>query len=265
MKKLFLSLVLIVLLAVGGGVYYVLTNLNYLVETAIEKYGSEALKTSVQVASVDIRLTEAQSAINGLTISNPAGFDSIPAFSMDNIALGVNIKEAGQDQIGIDFIRIHGPEVYFEINAAKKANLNVLKENLLASSGSATSAEDNSQSQGDKQQPILHIKEFVFAEAKLKAKVVPLDNKDYALTLPNLVLRNLKGTPQQISQQVLQQLIDHAKTEVKRKGIDAELDKAKRKVKQKVEQEKAKLKSKADEKLEQEKQKVEDKLKGLFK
>ena len=52
MKKIILGLVLLIIFAIAGGVYYVLTNLDSMVEQAIEKYGSEATQTAVLVDSV---------------------------------------------------------------------------------------------------------------------------------------------------------------------------------------------------------------------
>ena len=42
MKKFILGLVVVVILVVGGVVFYGLSNLDALVKAAIEKYGSEA-------------------------------------------------------------------------------------------------------------------------------------------------------------------------------------------------------------------------------
>ena len=73
MKKVILGLVLVIILAIVGGVYYVLTNLDALVEAAIEKHGSEATQTAVRVDSVKIDLSNGAGAISGLTIANPTG------------------------------------------------------------------------------------------------------------------------------------------------------------------------------------------------
>ena len=85
MKKVILGLMLIIVIAIAGSVYYLLTNLDALVEAAIEKYGSEATQTSVLVDSVKINLTDGAAGITGLTIGNPAGYDLPNAFSLAEI------------------------------------------------------------------------------------------------------------------------------------------------------------------------------------
>jgi hypothetical protein len=68
-----------------------------------------------------------------------------------------------------------------------------------------------------------------------------------------------------LSREILQRLIDTARDEIKKKGIDAEVEKLKAEARQKIESEKTRIKQEADSKLETEKQKAEDKLKSLIK
>ena len=50
MKKAILAVLVILVLAVAGGVYYITSNLDHLVKAAIEKYGSQATHTAVKVS-----------------------------------------------------------------------------------------------------------------------------------------------------------------------------------------------------------------------
>jgi hypothetical protein len=81
---------------------------------------------------------------------------------------------------------------------------------------------------------------------------------------PALVLTDLSGTPEQISRQVLDRLIDHARQEIKKQGLDQELDELKAKAQQRIDEERAKLEQQADERIDDEKQKAQDKLKNLL-
>ncbi len=80
MKKVILGLILIIVMVIAGSVYYLFTNLDALIEAAIEKYGSEATQTSLLVDSVKTDLTNGAASITGLTIGNPKGFDLPDAF-----------------------------------------------------------------------------------------------------------------------------------------------------------------------------------------
>jgi len=73
LKKILISLgVLVVLL--GGGVFYLLSNLDEIVRTAIEDYGSEAVGSQVSVGAVEISLREGSASIFNFSIANPPGF-----------------------------------------------------------------------------------------------------------------------------------------------------------------------------------------------
>jgi len=270
MKKVILGLALVIVLALAVGVYYVLTNLDAIVEAAIEKYGSEATQTAVRVDSVRIKLKEGSGAINGLTVANPEGFALSHAFSLGKIKTGINLKSLQEEPYIIDEITVIAPQVFVEINADKKNNLNELKKKL--SVGKAPDKTSDKPKKDADKAPRLIIKRILFTDGNIKAKVVPLNNKEYDLKLPTLNMRNLGGkkgaTPTELATEIIDRLIDEAKKQIKEKGIDAELDKlkarAKAKVDAEVEKEKAKLKEKADTKLDEEKQKAEDKLKGLL-
>jgi len=63
---------------------------------------------------------------------------------------------------------------------------------------------------------------------------------------------------------VLDKLIDHAKKEIQKQGLDKELAELKAKAQQRIDEEKAKLEQQADDRIETEKQKTQDKLKNLL-
>ena len=266
MKKVILGLVLVVILAVAAGIYYVLTNLDSLVKAAIEKYGSQATQTAVRVDKVHIDLADGAGAIYGLSVANPAGFTKLPAFSMGEVGTRINIKSLTEEPYIIEEIIVRAPQVFVEINADKQINLNALKKNLTAGAPAGKPAE--TAESGSKAAPRLIIRQIVFADGRIDAKVVPLDNKEYKLKLPNLNMRNLGGnngaTPQQLAKEIISRLSDQALAEIKKQGIDAEVDKLKAKAKEKVDAEKTKLKDKADSKVEDEKQKLDEKLKNLL-
>jgi len=269
MKKIILGLVLLITIAIAGGVYYVLTNLDSLVEAAIEKYGSEATQTSVLVDSVKINLADGAAGISGLTIANPAGYDLPYAFSLGEIRAGIDLQSLQQEPYIINEITVLAPQVFVEINEDKKTNLNELKKNLVA--GSAPAVQDKKSqpaAEGDTKEPRLIIRRITFADGNIQAKVAALDNKEYQLKLPGLDMTDLGGkkgaTATELASEILKRLTDRASDIVKKDIIDAELNKLKAKAQEKIDEEKAKLEKKADSKLEEQKDSAKDKLKGLF-
>lgn len=270
MKKVILGLVLLIIFAIAGGVYYVLTNLDSLVEAAIEKHGSEATQTAVRVNSVKIDLSNGAGAISGLTIANPKGFALPYAFSLGEIRTAIDLQSLKEEPYIIDEITILAPQVFVEINEGNKTNLNELKNNLASGSSSSPSTEKKQQpaSESSAQEPRLIIRSVTFADGSIQAKVAALQNKEYQLKLPGLDMKNLGGskgaTGSELASEILKRLTDRASEVVQKEIIDAELNKLKEKAEARVDEEKEKLKAQADVRKEEEKQKAEDKLKNLF-
>jgi len=266
MKKTIFVIIILLLIVIAGAVFYVLNNLDALVEAAIEEYGSDAVKTSVQVEEVEIRLTEGAATINGLSIANPDGFSLPQAFVLGEITLDINLEKTHQELIAIDAVNVAAAQVFYEIDEEGNGSLNMLKDNLGMGAGTSTGTSvDDKPSKDSAGTPIrLDISRFEFKDTSLHAKVVPLKDKTYDLMLPALVLTDLSGTPEQISRQVLDKLIDHAKKEIQKQGLDKELAELKAKAQQRVDEEKEKLEQQADDRVEQEKQKAQDKLNNLL-
>ena len=269
MKKVIVGLVLIITIAISVGVYYVLTNLDSLVEAAIEKYGSEATQTSVLVDSVKINLADGAAGIKGLTIGNPDGYAQPYAFSLGEIRVGIDLQSLQEEPYIINEITVLAPQVFVEINEANKTNLNELKKNL--ASGSTAVAQDEktkAATDGSAKEPRLIIRRVTFADGNIQARVAALDNKELQIKLPGLDMTNLGGskgaTATELASEILNRLTDRAIEVVKKDIIDAELNKLKAKAQKKIDEEKAKLEEKADSKLDEQKEKAKDKLKGLF-
>ncbi len=266
MKKIIFAIIVIIVIAIAGAIFYVLSNLDAIVKATIEEFGSEVVKTSVQVEEVEVRLTEGVAAISGLTVANPEGFSLPQAFSLGEILVDINLEKTSKELIAIDAVHIVAPQVFYEINAGRNGSLNMLKDNLgVSDSASAGTSAGSEPAEGSASAPLrLDIARFEFKDASLHAKVVPLKDETYDLKLPVLVLTDLKGTPEQLSRQVLDRLIDHARKEIQRQGLDKELAEIKAKAQQRIDEEKAKLEQKADDRVEEEKQQAQDKLKNLL-
>lgn len=265
MKKFILSLALVIILAIAALMFYIFTNLDALVKAGIEKYGSEATQTDVRVEQVKIDLIEGAGAINGLTIANPQGFSMPYAFSLGEVSTKIDLDSLKEEPYIIDEITVRAPQVFVEINADKKTNLNELTKNLTA--GAPKAKTEAAAKDAGAVGPRMIIRRVIFADGNIEARVVPL-NKNYRLKLPTLNMSNLGGSngavPGELAREIINRLTDQAREQIKKKGIDQELDKLKTEARTKVDEEKAKLKEKTDTKLEEKKQEAKDKLKDLF-
>lgn len=269
MKKVIIGVVLIIIVAIGGGVFYVLNNLDSLVKAAIETYGSQATQTAVRVDKVKINLADGAGAISGLTIANSSGFSMPYAFSLGEIRTGIDLQSLQQEPYIINEITVLAPQVFVEINKDNKTNLNELKNNLM--SGATTQGGSKTEAPAEKTkaaEPRLIIRRITFAEGTIQARAAALDNKEYQLKLPSLDMSNLGGTKgataTELATEILKRLTDRATAEVKTKIIDAELDKLKAKANARIDEEKAKLEQMTDEQKQEQIDKAKNKLNDLF-
>ena len=95
-------LLLVLVILVGVGVYY----LGSGVKKAVETLGPQYTQTPVQLGSVDISLWSGSGSLKNLVVGNPAGFDTANAFSLGEIALVVDTKTITGDPILINSLRI---------------------------------------------------------------------------------------------------------------------------------------------------------------
>jgi tRNA(Phe) wybutosine-synthesizing methylase Tyw3 len=269
MKKTILSIILLAIIGITAGVYYVYSNIDILVKTAIETYGSEATQTAVGVDQVKIDLTNGAAEFSGLSIANPKGFDFPNVFLMGEIRAGVDLKSLQEEPYVINEITVFAPQVFVEVNEENKNNLNELKDRLMSGTSSSSKSEqsgstDKSSSPG----PRLIVRRVTFADGSIQARIAALENKEFILKLPSLDMKNLGGsqgaTGEELAREIIQRLTDHAIKEVKSKIIDKELAKLKASAQDKVDEEEAKLKAQVDEVKQEQKQKAEDKLKNLL-
>jgi hypothetical protein len=185
-KKIIIIIGLTLILAIGGAAVYVLTNLNAIVEAAIEKYGSQATKTTVRVSSVQITLGSGEGEVKGLKVANPSGFPSPSIMTLDDISVRIAAKSVTSTPIVIENILISGPEVFCEMKEDGTANLDVLKKNL------ATLAPQEQKEKGAKEKEIrLRVRKLVFEKGKVNVRIAQLVDKPYIVELPRLELHDI--------------------------------------------------------------------------
>ncbi len=218
-KKILISIILAIILAITGTAVYVYTNLNSIVKTAIEKYGSQATKTAVRVSSVKIQLSNGEGAVLGLTVANPPGFSFPSIITLDDISVRIAVKSVTSTPIVIDSILISGPEVFYEMKEDGTANVDILKKNL----SSGPSREEQLQKSPKGKEIKLHVKKLVFEKGKVHVRIAKLMDKPYIVELPRLELTDIGKhggvTPAEIARTVATALAEEtAKAVAKTQG-----------------------------------------------
>jgi len=196
-----------------------LSNLDSIVKAAIEKYGSEAAQTKVEVGSVELSPTTGQGKLTGLRVANPEGFSSPDAFLLGMIDIQVDMQETDSNGVVvIQNIVIDKPQISFEVNDAGVANLKALTHNAQSrAQGEKQQAAANKESAKDSggQETKLIVKELIISGARVEMIHSLFKDKKVAADIPAFTLRNLgegRGgiSPAELASQLLSAITQKA-------------------------------------------------------
>jgi hypothetical protein len=190
MKKLFLSVVILlaVLIVAGGlaGSFF----LGPIVKAGIETVGPKITQVSIRVDAVNLSLLTGSAGIKGLVVGNPEGYKAPQAISVGTAAVGVNPFSILSDKIIVRSVRVDAPEITFEGNPFSGNNLSKIEQNVNAavnrsSAVPATNAAAKAASRPGKK---IEVDDFLITKARVNFNGL-------TLTLPDVHLTDLgKGT-----------------------------------------------------------------------
>jgi len=258
MKKFLIALLLLIIIAVAGTVYYVTQNLDSFIAQTIEKEGTASLGSQVRVGGVKTSLSEGTASISGITIANPSGYSNAHAISLNSISAEIDYKEQTIKQISIN-----EPIINAELSGSS-SNFEDLLNNMPESAESSES--EGASSSSDQK---ITIKKLSLRKATVNllatdyapAAKYGLDNDldlDTSFVMKDFVMTNISGTVDQVTDQISEKLIEHVTAEVKAFAITEVKAQATEQLKEKA---KEKLQDTLEDKLDGA---LGDKLKGLF-
>lgn len=223
-----LILIGVLVMAVAAVIVFVVTNINWIVKSAIEHYGSAAAKTSVRVSSVSIKLTEGSGTIEGLTVTNPRGFSSPHVLSLGSISVRIEPRTVTSGVVVIDEVRIIAPQVVYEMNDSRVSNVDVLKKNIESQGPSVPKRSLGAKKAADREKR-LHIKKLIIETARVDVRVAGLGEKPQTMTLKKIEITDIGGhtgaTPEQATRQILSAILGQVTNEVGRAGAKRLLQK----------------------------------------
>lgn len=130
MKRWAIGLALLLAL-LGGTLYWALNSLDFVVKTAIERFGPDMLGVSVSVREVSISATNGRGTLQGLRIGNPQGYSSAHALRAGTITVSVEPASLGRDVVVIRDILVDSPEITYELRGGTN-NVEAIRRNIAA-------------------------------------------------------------------------------------------------------------------------------------
>lgn len=228
--KIILIIIGVILVAVAGGVFYLLQNLDALVKAGIEQYGSEAAGTAVRVKTVQIGLREGRGSLLGLTVANPPHYTQAPIFSLGEVSLDLDTDTLASEVPVIEEIRIGATGFRYEVDARGQANLKVLQANLKRAAGSGQPAGQPPATAKPEAPLRFKIKRLTIAGGEGILDLSAVGGKELKATLPGITLTDLGGknglTPQQLADAVLGAMVKNLEKSATRQGVEKLLNQA---------------------------------------
>jgi len=196
-KKVLIGVaVIVVVLAIA--VYWFVGNLDSLVKTAIETSGSDITKTEVTLEKVELSPTSGAGSLSGLTMGNPAGFESDHAFKLGQVSVALDTESIGGDTIVIKEVVIAAPSVTYEIGSAG-SNIDVIRKNVEAYTGGGDQKESDVK---------LVIENLYIRDGKVNVSASALGGKSLGAPLPAIHLKDIGkksggASPGEVTNQII--------------------------------------------------------------
>ena len=198
MKKL-LVILLIVLIAISGLLFFLKDNLDEIVREIIVTSVSDATQTNVSLAQVKLNLKDGVGVLNNYQQGNPEGFQTKYAFRFDQAELDIDVSTILDDVVIIERVFINHADIVYEFNDGKtnfvelKKNIdkNTKKENSGQKNNSVVDQKKNSSQSKTQQSKKIIIRSFEMINTEVEAAMPFASSQTLSVQLPNIKLSNI--------------------------------------------------------------------------
>ncbi|MFA5041747.1 MAG: hypothetical protein WC464_08965 [Bdellovibrionales bacterium] len=212
MSKKFLVGVAAFVALIGIGGYFLGSGLDSIVRIAIEKIGTAATQTAVDLDDVTLSLTSGEASLSGLSVGNPDGFKVNPSLYLGHISVKLDTQSiSGTGPIVIKEVAIVKPGVAYEVGINGSSNLETLAKNAQAYAASmsgekakAAKADDADKKPARK----IVINSMTISDGQISISHAALGGRQLTAPLPLIRLTNIgknEGgtTPAEVAKKVL--------------------------------------------------------------
>lgn len=193
-KKIFLGLVLLAVIALALIYFFFSSTLNKGIKSGVEKFGPQITQTDVTLESANLSILSGSGTLKGLNIGNPDGYDSEDIFALGEIDLNVDIGSVFSDKIIIEHIIIKQPEISYE-KTLTNSNVKELLKNIEEFTGPKDTSEPEPEAESGASKQVV-IKKLVIEEGKI---YVGLMGVGQTVTLPRIEMTDIGEDGSQVN------------------------------------------------------------------
>ena len=189
MKKLAWAVALL-LLALGGGSWWVYQSRDDLLASAIRGYGPQITGVNFQLAQVRLQPLDGSAELQGVQLGNPKGFRTPHALVVEQLRIRLEPASLRQQVVHIHEITIQQPEVGYE-HVAGDSNLDAIERNVAAYVAAHSPAAQAGAGGAQEPKTRVVIDQFNMVGARAHVTAELLQGKTVTLALPDIHLRDL--------------------------------------------------------------------------
>ena len=216
MKKFLWGLLLVFLLAAGGGAWWAYHARDVLIANAIRTYGPQITGVPVELVSVRLDPGEGTAVLSGLRLGNPKGFKTPYALSVEQILVQLDVASLTGDVVHIRQVSILQPQVIYE-HATGGSNLDVIQRNVEAGVAGLVGNASADKALAGKGKKLI-IDQFAMLGAKTDVSAEVLQGKTVTVPLPDVHVNDIGKkaggvSPAQAASQIVaavRQAVSHA-------------------------------------------------------
>ena len=209
----------VVLTVIIGGAVFLFSSLDSIVKKIIEDVGTQVAGVKVSVGGVKISLSEGKASISGLTVANPPGFSSDPAFKLGEVSVALDTGSLNKNPIVIKDVLVASPAVSYEL-ASGGSNLDAIQKNVQAftakqGGGKAEPAKpaDKAADKGEEKKVVIDHLAITGGQVKLAAGGIP--GAATTASLPKIEMKDIGkesggASSAQVAQKVMDSLVNGA-------------------------------------------------------
>jgi hypothetical protein len=218
MNKTLWTVLLVLVLALAGGVWWLYSSLDAVVASAIRVSGPDMTGVSVKVAAVKIQPADGTSLLRELEVGNRPGFTTARALFAGQVNMKLDAASLTKDLVLVYEITIEAPEITYEYTSGG-SNLDAIQYYVETHISEMTGAKGVA-SKGEPEKKVI-IENLYIKGAHVKVHADRLQGKVVTLPLPDLHLTNIGKksngvSPSEATRQVVSAIVQNATKTVTR-------------------------------------------------
>jgi len=129
LRTVILGIAALLVLAVGGTLWWLYASRDALIKRAIEHYGPELTGVSVKVKAVKLEPVDGRGTISGVEVGNPRGFTAPHSVTLGEIRLAVDPGTITSDVVHVREISLEAPRITYE-RGTQGDNLSAIQKHI---------------------------------------------------------------------------------------------------------------------------------------